>query len=57
MDIFLARNLEESSSKLEADEEIELIRMNREAISRAIRAGEIRDLKTIAALFLAFSYR
>jgi hypothetical protein len=57
MDIFLARNLEESSSKLEADEEIELIRMNRGAISRAIRAGEIRDLKTIAALFLAFSYR
>jgi ADP-ribose pyrophosphatase len=56
MDIFLARNLEKSSSKLESDEEIELMEMDREAVARAVREGEIRDLKTIAALFLAFSY-
>ncbi len=55
--IFLARGLERTSPRPDEDEEIELVEMDSEAVLRAVEAGEIMDLKTIAGLFLALRRR
>jgi hypothetical protein len=57
MSFFLARGLEKASPRPDEDEEIELVEMDSEAILRAVEAGEIIDLKTIAGLFLALRRR
>jgi ADP-ribose pyrophosphatase len=53
MHAFLARDLEPSHAEHDADERIELVPLPLDEIWERIRAGKIRDCKTIAAMALA----
>jgi len=53
MHAFLARDLEAAQAEHDPDERIELVPLPLEEAWRLVRAGEIRDCKTIAALTLA----
>ncbi|MGA0285896.1 MAG: NUDIX hydrolase [Phycisphaerales bacterium] len=52
MQVFVATQLEPGPPSLEPDERIEVLPMTPEAVAVAIRSGEIRDGKTIAAFHL-----
>jgi ADP-ribose pyrophosphatase len=49
MQVFVATDLEPGEPRLEPDERIEVLPMTSDEIASAIRRGEIRDGKTIAA--------
>jgi ADP-ribose pyrophosphatase len=53
MHIFLARGLEPSTAEADEDEQIELEEIPLAELYRQVRAGELRDSKTVAALLLA----
>lgn len=53
MHAYLARDLYESTAEPDEDERIEVVRLPIAEWERAIRAGEIRDCKSIAAWHLA----
>lgn len=52
MQVFLATDVAPGTPRLEPDERIETVSMTPEAVAGAIRNGEIRDGKTIAAFHL-----
>jgi ADP-ribose pyrophosphatase len=53
MHIFLARDLRAAEAEPDEDEQIEMERMSLADLDRRVAAGEIRDAKTLAALYLA----
>jgi ADP-ribose pyrophosphatase len=53
MHIFLARDLQPAKATPDEDEAITLERMSLADLDRRVSAGEIRDAKTLAALYLA----
>jgi 8-oxo-dGTP pyrophosphatase MutT (NUDIX family) len=56
MHIFLARHLHPAEAAADEDEEIHLERVPMAELGRRAADGEIRDAKTLAALYLARAY-
>lgn len=55
MEVFVARGLTHEGQQLDVGEEITVEAHDRAAIRRAIRSGELRDAKSLAALQLVFA--
>lgn len=54
--IYLARGLRKSAQSLEIDEDLSVVEMSLNEALNAIRRGEIRDAKTIAAILYYYNF-